>query len=293
MKRSYRVAGIKFTFEGDFDYKEEAFYQLFRVNDDMPDDYYFEYIKTENIKELDIEPVYSNERFDIYIYNDREYRCFKNYSEGTKRYTSVLYLEDNRGRFYYTKEYDTALRLPNSLAVFNNQMFERMLIGKDAFILHSSYIVYNGRAVLFSAPSQTGKSTQADLWREYARAAVINGDRAVLKKENGVWYVHSLPMCGSSRICRNVSSPLGSIVLLSKASHNILNRANPRTAISRLYRECTVNSWKEDFVNKVLDMLTDIYYNVNIYEYACTKEQDAVYTLKKEIDRSRQSESKN
>ncbi len=287
MKRSYKVAGVKFTIEGDFEYIEDEFYRLFRVEDDAPDDYYFKYIQIEGFKKLDIEPVYSNERFDIYLHNGREYRCFKNYIESGARYTTVIWLDGREGRFYYTKEYDINSRLINSLAVFNNQMFERMLIEKDAFILHSSYIIYNGKAILFSAPSETGKSTQADLWAKHAGAIVINGDRSILKKEYGVWYVHSLPMCGSSKICQNVSAPLDGIVLLAKAPVNILNKANPRTAVSRLYRECTVNSWKEDFVNKVFDMLTDIYANVNVYEYACTKEKDAVEVLKNEIDSNR------
>ncbi len=287
MKRSYRIAGIKFTFEGDFDYKEDEFYELFRVEDDIPSDYHFDYIRVESFKESDIEPVYHNERFDIYDYNGREYRCFKYYNEGTQKYTAVISLEGSKGQFYYTKEFDVALRLPNSLAVFNNQMFERMLIEKGAFILHSSYIIYDGRAILFSAPSETGKSTQADLWQKYAGAVIVNGDRSILKKENGTWYVHSLPMCGSSQICLNKSAPLDSIVLLAKAPQNMLSKANPQTALRRLYMECIVNSWREDFVNKVFDMLTDIYSSVNVYEYACTKEQDAVEVLKREIDSRR------
>jgi len=287
VKRSYKVAGIKFTFEGDFEYTEDKFYKLFRVEDDTPDDYHFEYIQIEGLKEVDISPVYSNERFDIYIYNGREYRCFKNYNESGTKYTTVICLEGSKGIFYYTKEYDIASRLANSLAVFNNQMFERILIEKDAFILHSSYIIHNGKAILFSAPSETGKSTQADLWAKHAGAFIVNGDRSILKKENGVWFVYSLPMCGSSKICHNVSAPLDSIVLLAKAPENILVKANPRTAISRLYRECTVNSWQESFVNKVFDMLTDIYFSVNVYEYACTKEKDAVEVLKREIDCNR------
>lgn len=287
MKRSYKVAGIKFTFEGDFEYHENEFYELFRVEDDTPDDYHFEYIEIESLKEFKLAPLYSNERFDIYIYNGREYRCFKNYNESGAKYTTVIYLEGNQGRFYYTKEYDIVTRLPNSLAVFNNQMFERILFEKDAFILHSSYIIHNGKAILFSAPSETGKSTQADLWAKHAGAVIVNGDRSILKKENGVWYVHSLPMCGSSQICLNVSAPLDSIVLLSQAPENTVTKASPKAALSRLYRECTVNSWKEDFVNKVFDMLMDIYANVNVYDYACTKEKGAVEVLKREIDNNR------
>lgn len=43
---------------------------------------------------------------------------------------------------------------------------EQILNEKSTFILHSSYINFNGKAILFSAPSGAGKSTQADLWEK-------------------------------------------------------------------------------------------------------------------------------
>ena len=40
---------------------------------------------------------------------------------------------------------------------------ERHMIKNDSLILHCAYMVYQGKAILFSAPSGTGKSTQAKL----------------------------------------------------------------------------------------------------------------------------------
>ena len=42
----------------------------------------------------------------------------------------------------------------------------RMLAKRGGVVLHSSYVLTKqGEALLFSAPSGTGKSTQAELWR--------------------------------------------------------------------------------------------------------------------------------
>ena len=48
-------------------------------------------------------------------------------------------------------------------------------------ILHSSFISRQGEGILFTAPSGTGKSTQADLWKRHEEGVtIINGDRSIL-----------------------------------------------------------------------------------------------------------------
>ena len=42
---------------------------------------------------------------------------------------------------------------------------ERRLVKKNSMILHCAYVEYQGEAILFSAPSETGKTTQANLWK--------------------------------------------------------------------------------------------------------------------------------
>ncbi len=285
MKKSYRIADVRFTFEVDFDYKEDKFYDLFRTEDDGQDDFYFRYKKTPGlIKKDDAELIYSNDRFDIYNYRGTEYRCFKEIHDYGTEYVSAVSLNGTKGEFCYTDNYDIGHMLPSSLFVFNNQVMEKMLLLKDAFILHCSFILYNGKAILFSAPSGTGKSTQAALWENYGGALIVNGDRAVVRKTGGVWRAYGLPMCGSSDICLNKSAPIEAVVLLSKAPDNILRRADLKTAIKRMYRECTVNVWDGKAVSRVIEMLTDLYSETTIYTYACTKDSEAVDVLKTEID---------
>ena len=44
---------------------------------------------------------------------------------------------------------------------------ERRLAEQPCLILHCAYTEYQGKAMLFSAPSGTGKTTQAGLWEQY------------------------------------------------------------------------------------------------------------------------------
>ena len=88
---------------------------------------------------------------------------------------------------------------------------ERQMIRRDSMILHCAYIKYCGAAILFSAPSETGKSTQAGLWEKYRGSETVNGDRALLRKIDGRWTACGWPVCGSSEICHlgGYSDPCG------------------------------------------------------------------------------------
>ena len=67
-------------------------------------------------------------------------------------------------------------------SVLRHLPLSHILLKFDAFVLHGAHIVVDGEAIVFSAPSGTGKSTQAELWRRHRSAAVINGDRVLVRK---------------------------------------------------------------------------------------------------------------
>ena len=82
---------------------------------------------------------------------------------------------------------------------------EQVLNSYNTFLLHSSFIKWKDKAILFTAPSGTGKSTQADLWEKYENAEIINGDRSGIRKMDGKWTAYGLPIAGSSGIYKNIS----------------------------------------------------------------------------------------
>ena len=59
----------------------------------------------------------------------------------------------------------------------------QLLAHYQAFLLHSSRIAVCGKAVLFTAPSQTGKTTQARLWSFFEHAEMVGNDRTILRKK--------------------------------------------------------------------------------------------------------------
>lgn len=156
---------------------------------------------------------------------------------------------------------------------------EKLMLEKGCLILHSAYICREGKAVLFSAPSETGKSTQANLWEIYRGTRTINGDRALLLREADGWYAYGWPVCGSSEICCNEAYKVQAIVMLHQDQTNSIEELKGFQAVQRLISEITINMWNATFQMKAMDLIEAIISEITIYELGCNISEDAVKCL--------------
>ena len=155
----------------------------------------------------------------------------------------------------------------------------RMLAKRGGVVLHSSYVLTKqGEALLFSAPSGTGKSTQAELWRKFAGAKVINGDRALIKAQNGVT-ANGIFFSGTSGICENVTAPIRAIVLLRQSEKNEIRSVSGKEAFMRLLPQCSYYPDEEENLRLVTGILAEIISAVPIYDFGCVPEKSAVTAL--------------
>ena len=160
---------------------------------------------------------------------------------------------------------------------------EATLLDFDALILHSSLISWEGMGIIFSAPSGTGKSTQAELWKQYAQAEILNGDRAAIRRINGIWQAYGLPYAGTSGIYRNESVPLKTIVALRQAEENRIRRITGAEAFRYLYPETMIHRWDEPFERKAAELLLNAINDLPVFLLECRPDQGAVELLKKEL----------
>lgn len=160
---------------------------------------------------------------------------------------------------------------------------EKRMIQRDQVILHCAYVAYENQAILFSAPSGTGKSTQADLWEQYEKSQTINGDRSLLKKGNGQWFAQGWPVCGSSEICQNQTLPIRAIVMLSQGQDNFIERLSGAQAFMSLYAQITCNKWHQEDLLKTIDLIETLVQDVPVYHFACTISKEAVFCLKQAL----------
>lgn len=154
------------------------------------------------------------------------------------------------------------------------------LLQKGALVFHSSYIDWDGEAILFAGPSGTGKSTQADLWKEYANADIINGDRALLRKKDDIWHAYGYPCCGSSDICKNRTLPLKAIVILEKGEKNEVHELTMGQKYRALFTGSEMYLWYEKEMELVNKLVEEIIKDVRVLKLVCRPDEDAVEVLK-------------
>lgn len=156
---------------------------------------------------------------------------------------------------------------------------ERPMVWKDSMILHCAYIKYQGKAILFSAPSETGKTTQANLWARYRDSETVNGDRALLRKIGDKWTACGWPVCGTSEICNLEDIPIYAVVILRQGKKNYVERLSPMQAFVQLYSQITVNQWNRAFVQKAVEMIEDFVAHVPVWQLTCDISEGAVQCL--------------
>lgn len=167
--------------------------------------------------------------------------------------------------------------------LLNTIAFEKDLARQHKVILHSSFIETDCGAILFTAPCQTGKSTQAELWRKYKAAKVHNGDRTCIWKEEDVWYAGGIPWCGTSGIMHNVKVTLKAIVVLSQGPENVIRRLKVRELIPNVIKQTTINSWDPEMLSIARNLWLDLAGDLPVYHLSCLPDQGAVDVLAKEL----------
>ena len=179
--------------------------------------------------------------------------------------------------------YKVVLRKNDSISlgtVLSGIGIEFLMARKCRVILHSCFISYQAKGIVFTGPSGIGKSTQAELWRlNRPQVEIINGDRSILSCQNNTPMVYGLPFCGSSKIALNKSVPLRAIVILCQGKENNICSLGDMEAVKQIYSECSVSPWDRQCIQNVLEVLKCIVSKVPVYVLSCLPEKSAVDLL--------------
>lgn len=257
--------------------QETENFSFYRVSEDAAADVLLTAEVVEQVTESSAEPAYETAEMRIRRQNGSFTRYFFDFNAPAP-YAALYEEAPGRLRLRYRADKQGYFRYPDNF--FRRMGLEQVLLHGDATILHASYLETPAGALLFSGPSGIGKSTQAALWEQHAAAHLVNGDRAALRWRNGILYAYGLPYAGSSNCFRNVTLPVRAIVRLSQAANNTVTRLSPAAAFRFLYEQTTVNVWNENAVRRTTDLVGRVCEQVPVYHYACTKEPDAVATLR-------------
>ncbi len=162
----------------------------------------------------------------------------------------------------------------------------RALLARECPVIHAAYVDIGGEALLFTAPSGTGKSTQADLWVTHGGATVINGDRVLLSFEaNGHPIAHGFPVCGSSGICLDRSLPVRAVVLLAQGPENVVSEPTVGERVRHLFAAIEVYRWDMNELDAALLAAERMVRAVPVLRLTCRPDREAVEVLCRALDR--------
>lgn len=219
----------------------------------------------------------------IYEYEEEYHRYFFWNVHTDKKYILLTHAKNDFRQFNLYIQKESIRELLREFHFPPLMSMEQVLLQYDTFQLHASVIEWNGNGILFTAPSGTGKSTQADLWRKYENATIVNGDKSMIRKKGNHYFVYGSPYAGTSGIYTNISVPIRAIVLLSQAPENKIECLNGMDAFTKIYKESTVSSWDQEYVLKFTSLLIELIQKIPVFHLACRPDVDAVNLLKETL----------
>lgn len=157
------------------------------------------------------------------------------------------------------------------------------LLQRGIFTLHSAAVQTRFGAILFCGRSGIGKSTQANLWKEYENALILNGDRCAVGFVDGAANAFGLPFCGTSGICLNFSLPIAAIISLGQAPENRITRLSGVRAL-RAMMSNIVGLYGGAMRESHAELFFRAAECIPIFELHCTADFRAVQLLKETLE---------
>lgn len=152
-----------------------------------------------------------------------------------------------------------------------------MTLPADTLAIHSSCIVYRGKAVLFLGESGTGKSTHTRLWREHIEgAALLNDDSPMIRVEDGKVWAYGSAWSGKTPCYKAERYELLACVRLSQAPYNRIRKLSVLQAYGAIHPSCAPEfAYDEVLYDEVSRIIGEILSVVPCYHLACLPDGEA------------------
>lgn len=151
------------------------------------------------------------------------------------------------------------------------------ILNFDGFLMHASVMEKDGFAFAFTAPSGTGKSTHARLWRENLTGVTpVNDDKPILRILDGKVYACGTPWCGKHNLSENRVVPLKGICLLDRGRQNIIRPVRPEDEIPAILAQI-YRPKEPDLLFKTIDLLNIVLEKVPVWRLSCNMDPEAAW----------------
>ncbi|MBO5060152.1 MAG: hypothetical protein J6C82_04490 [Clostridia bacterium] len=205
--------------------------------------------------------------------------------EGEESPDMTIYLSD--GFLQKKQEENPHLSLEDCEYIFTSSVFYSALLNYGGFMLHSSSIVMDGRAYLFSASSGTGKSTHTGLWQKVfgaERARILNDDKPAIRITRDGIFACGTPWSGKTDLNINVQAPIAGICFLERSEQNWIKRVDGGTAVMKLLNQ-TIRPPQEKEMSLLLSHVDKVLTEVPIFFMGCNISDEAAIMAHREMSK--------
>ena len=159
----------------------------------------------------------------------------------------------------------------------SGSIFYKELLNFNGFMVHSSCVVVDNKAYLFSANSGTGKSTHTSQWLKLFgdKAYILNDDKPAVIFVDGKAYACGTPWSGKSDLNENAIVPIQGICELERSETNFIEPMTDKGEIIFNIMNQTQRSVIPENVDKILGYVEKLIGCVPFYRFGCNISTDA------------------
>ena len=163
-------------------------------------------------------------------------------------------------------------------------MFAFATVGLDTLEIHASCTVKDGKGFLFLGKSGTGKSTHSSLWIKIIPGAwLLNDDNPVIRIVDGVVRIYGSPWSGKTPCYIKDDYPVGAIVRINQAPHDVIHKMSIMEGFASLYSSCSGLRAIKWVADGLFATVSSVVQSVPSYLMDCLPDDEAALVCSKEV----------
>ena len=277
MKFYLELGSVRFRFDSDCDIiVEESFAPFFRICGNVAD------VNISLIHDFSDAPMprsamCGDDVLMEYYWEDSQLLCLTKGGQG--RYLSSCLSAPDLREMTCWLNFSAGSPVDTLGGIFRMIPVRRILLHHGVLFFHASQIGFGDKGILFTAPSGTGKTTQAKLWRKFRGAEILCNDRTLTDGQ----LTYGFPMDGSEPVITGERRSLGAIVVLEQAPENTVRRLRPREILPHLMPQLVLDTWDPDSAAAAMNLLLNLIPQTPVYLQRCTPDEHAVQCLEQQL----------
>lgn len=148
-------------------------------------------------------------------------------------------------------------------------------IRQGVLSLHSACVELCRKAVCFTAPSGTGKSTRAASWMSGLGAQLISGDRPSIRVTPTGVIASGAPWDGKEQLFSNNNAPLMGICHIRRGEKTQIRKLSARQARQILCQQCFLPMWDTEVAVTAMGLIEKLVRTAPVYRVTCGPDENA------------------